>query len=163
TVFGEAAPRSWLAPARFGDWRYALLPKHSASSHGLMIVTISPAGGQSVETVRDNVIRIIAWAEHAGGQGVALDFYFKRTSAVDPLFCQVIGQAKIPVITGYGFDRVGGQDVPTALPESLSACISTEREGHLGGFRDTDQRVRFIPMHYQNRAAFSLVVAREIA
>lgn len=163
TVFGEAAPRNWLAPARFGDWRYALLQKHSASSHGLIIVTMPPAGGQSVESARNDVIRLVAWAEHARAQGVALDFYFNKASALDTLFCQVIGQAKIPIITGYSFDRVNGQAIPTALPESLAGCIPTEGVGHLGGFRDSDHRVRFIPMHYQNRAAFSLVVASKIA
>jgi CHASE2 domain-containing sensor protein len=163
TVFGEKAPRTWLMPTSAGDWRYLLVRREDASKSGLVIVTLMPPHGQSIESTRYDIARLIAIAKRVRAKGVALDLYFERASNVDTLLCQVIEDANIPVIVGYGFHRNQNDIVPTALPDNLNGCITTARQGHLAGFMNPDHKIRSVPLLYGNRPAFSLVVARTLA
>src|SRR5215472_12396024 len=162
TVFGEKGPRTWLMPTRAGDWRYLLVRKKEATRSGLVIVTLMPQS-QPIETARYDIANLIAMAKRMGAKGVALDLFFQSDSRSDPLLCQVIENANIPVIVGYGFHRNQGDVMPTVLPEKLNACLTTARQGHLAGFMNADHKVRFVPLLYGNRPAFSLVVARTLA
>jgi hypothetical protein len=155
-LFEERAPRSWLLPSRFGDWRYAVARKWNPPP--LAVVLLAPATGRSQEAARLELVQLIAASERAGALGVAFDFYLEGRTALDPLLCQVVKQATIPVYFGYAFRSFGGA-------KELQSCLGDERLGHLGAFADHDGVVRLIPMYFgnQRRPALSLRVAQTLA
>lgn len=161
-LFEERAPRSWLAPAWFGDWRYSLVREQSPPP--LVIVTFPPATGRSREEARFELVQLIAVSERAGALGVAFDFYLEGPSAVDPLLCNVVNKARIPVWFGYSFREVKGHVVRARLPASLQPCLPEERLGHLVAFADADGVARRVPLYFgpERGPSLSLRIARKL-
>ena len=166
TVFGAHASRRWLTPVSWGDWRYRLVPRKSDPGDELMVVLLKPSAGRTLVDTRKELVDLLALSARSGARGVALDVYFKETSAIDPLLCQVITTAGIPVVVGYGFEQTKGHISEIPPPGSLQPCLTPERQAHLAGFLDFDLASRMTPMFFRNdpkRPALGLVVARALS
>jgi CHASE2 domain-containing sensor protein len=162
TILERPAPRTWLAPVSWGDWRYKIIPKR-APLHEMVVVLREPAAGRSLELVRMELADLIVTAQRSGAKGVALDVYFDGESQVDLILCDVIENSTIPVIAGYAFLRTEGYPTATPIPRSLQPCLNNDRLGHLAGFLDSDKVSRLTPLFFledATRPAFSLRIAR---
>jgi len=162
TILERPAPRTWLAPVSWGDWRYGIIPKR-APLQEMVVVLREPAAGRKLELVRMELADLIVIAQRSGAKGVALDVYFEGESQVDLILCDVIQNSSIPVIAGYAFLRKEGYPTATPIPRALQPCLNNERLGHLAGFLDSDKVSRLMPLFFLEdltSPAFSLRIAR---
>jgi CHASE2 domain-containing sensor protein len=166
TAFDRPASRRTVTPVSWGDWRYSLVPRRSDPRDELMVVLLASGDGRTLADGRKELIDLIALASRFGATGVALDVYFSEPSPIDPLLCQTIAAAGIPVFVGFGFERRQGRILETTIPKTLEECLTPQRLAHLAGFLDFDLVSRLTPMFFRNdpgRPALGLAVARTLA
>jgi CHASE2 domain-containing sensor protein len=157
--------RSWLAPARWGDWRYMIVPRPAAPTD-TVIVMVDPPQAENIEQLRLATLDVVQLAAKAQRlRGLALDFYFEQKADLDFVLCDLIPRLKVDVFAGYTLAVEGDPDAPlqpNANP--LEACIPFDtREGHLLAWADGDGYVRALPLYWQgqtDRPAFSLRIAQ---
>jgi hypothetical protein len=145
-VFDKPVSRSWLAPVRAGDWRYAVMPPLATPRDMLVMYLDKPAPGTTLEQRRYEFISLIGVASAHRAKGVAFDVYLAGESLVDRVLCDAVRGAKIPVAFGRPFRADGTLGQP---PESLRDCGI--RWVHLGAIADHDGRIRSIPLFYGER------------
>lgn len=165
-------PRSWITPARLGDWRYALAQRPRAEP-ALFVVTVDPPVGETRESARFQLARLIAVAAADGARGIALDLYFDPApSEADGFICRAAADAEaagMSLIPGYTLDTatIAGRRLPNREPQELRACPPWQKErGHLLGYREPDGRVRAVPLRLDDppgAEALGLRVAAAIA
>jgi CHASE2 domain-containing sensor protein len=167
--YEQSVPRNFLALNRFGDWHYFFAPKLPPQQN-LTLVTMDPA--RTLEDRRADMRLLITLAARNGARGVAFDFYLNQNAdlpAVDQLLCAEIQDAKnqgLPVFAGYTYQAVRGTIRSTETASSLKPCFPEQNLGHLVGFLEWDNVVRYVPLHFmgnQNQPSLSLRIASRIA
>lgn len=163
TGFEDSVPSNWLALNRLGDWRYGLAPS-SAPADDMMVLMVKPPA--SLQEGRLELINLIQLANDAGARGIAFDFYLNRETDFDPLLCDVVQRADIPVFIGYTFQRIDGDVVRLQTAPGVEACLPLEtRQGHLVGYLEADHRVRALPTSFKGQAdrpALALLIANAL-
>jgi CHASE2 domain-containing sensor protein len=164
TAFGTPASERWLTPVSWGDWRYKIVDK-KPDREEVIVVLLPPAA--TLTDGRKQIVDLIALSAAAGARGVALDMYFEEPSPLDGLLCHVITATpeKFHVFIGFGFERTGGGITEISPPDTLTGCMTSDRERHLAGVLDFDLVTRSTPMFFRNdqdRPALSLAVARAL-
>lgn len=165
-VFDTTSRHAGLAPVSWGDWRYLLAPRVPATADDLVVVLLEPGAGKTVDESRKELADLVAIVAASDARGLALDVHFAGESGIDPLLCAVINGSGLPVYYGYGFARVEHRIAELPTPRSLQSCLAADRQGHLAGFRDTDGKVRLLPVFFRHdptRPALSLQVARHLS
>ena len=157
--------RSWLAPAKWGDWRYAIVPRPAAPTD-TVIVMLDPPQAANIEYWRLATLDVVQKAAEVQRlRGLALDIYFEDRAGIDPVLCHFIRELNVDVFAGYTLEI---EDDPTsplqANANPLEACIPFDtREGHLLAWADGDHYVRTLPLYWRgqpDRPAFSLRIAQ---
>jgi hypothetical protein len=140
--YDDAAPPNFLGLSRLGDWHYWVAPT-GPPADSLAIVTLPSFDRESPRESRLAFANLIQIAIGQGALGIAFDYYLRNTSDVDRILCYWMGQAAeadIPVLFGY----LLGDLEP--VPETLRDCIHDEQLGHLAGYRESDGRIRMVPL-----------------
>lgn len=173
TLLGQEIDRTWLAPTWAGDWRYSVAPRKPLKPRDIMVVMMEQANDRTLETLRQELTTLIAFAANQGALGIALDFYFPDETRSDSAFCAAIERAKakgLDVFVGYELQRIRGEIRSTPPAPTLVECLPEAARGHLVGLRDLDLKVRLLPLYLDApsgpalslRAAESLAKHREV-
>jgi len=164
--YENKVPSNWFSLNFLGDWRYKICPKNERRPQ-LIIVLLKPT--QSLRTTRQEIINLIKLSREQEAKGIAFDFYFRKSSEIDPLLCWQVEEARndnFPVFVGYSFLVIDKGISRELLPESLKSCFPKEEsQGHLVGYAESDGKVRMIPLYFQDDPdleALSLKVAKAI-
>lgn len=140
----EEAPRHWLLPAGWGDWRYRFAARDAPEPRLVVMTMEPPEQGATRSAIRFELARLIQLAASKHAAGVAFDFHFgPEPSEVDAFLCGIVHGAGIPVMAGERVVR-GSLGIPRAegYPSSVEPCFPEERRGHLLAYRDADGVVR---------------------
>jgi CHASE2 domain-containing sensor protein len=157
--------RSWLVPARWGDWRYMIVPQPAAPTDTVIVMVEAPQAA-NIEYLRLATLEVVQkLAEAQRLRGLALDFHFEQPAGVDIVLCDLIPKLKVDVFAGYTLEVEGDPSSPLqANANPLEACIPFDtREGHLLAWADGDGYVRTVPLHWKgqlDRPAFSVRIAQ---
>jgi CHASE2 domain-containing sensor protein len=139
-------PRHWLAPARFGDWRYALAPRPEVD-HRLLVVTMDTVTDPDVD--RFELAQLMAAAARMGVRGIALDFVFQSPTVHDEAFCDAVRELEavgVALVLGQDLFVVAGRQRPRPEPGTLAECLAGTPRGHLLGYMEPGGVVRHVPL-----------------
>ena len=158
-------PRNWLGLGGWGDWRYLVAPR-APRTHALAVLTIpKPPPDASPEAVRLNLANLVQAVANGNANGVALDVFLQRSTAVDSMFGAIIEGVRkdeFPVYIGFDFHFALGNLIPIDVPEGLTDVFGEEHRGHIVSYRERDDVVRSVPMRFggdQGAPALSARVA----
>jgi hypothetical protein len=165
TVFGQRPGRHWLVPARWGDWRYSMIPKESRPAANLIVLTMEPSPPRAR---RYDISRLVGLAGKKQCKGIAFDFFFKENiEDVDGLLRAAVEAFAREVFIGYIFQRVDGQIRRLATASNIEEFLRLDKkQGHLVGLLEPDQRVRLIPLYFHDDKelpSLSLRIGKHIA
>ncbi len=165
--YEDARPPNFLGLSWVGDWHYWLAPDAPAA-HDLLIVTLPSFAGQQAIVPRRIHARLIQAAIEREAKGIAFDYVLQGTSPADRILCFWLGkaaEAALPIFFGYHLAEQDGVLVRQPLPETLRDCIPEQNLGSLTGYRESDDRIRMIPLFVQgdrSRQALSLKIAERL-
>ena len=165
--YEDATPPNFLGLSRLGDWHYWLAPDAPAA-HDLLIVTLPSFAGEQAMVPRRIHAGLIRTAIEREAKGLAFDYFLQGTSPVDGSLCfwlRKAAEAQLPVLFGYRLAEEDGVLVRRPLPETLRRCIPEDNLASLTGYRESDGRVRMVPLYVQgdhSRKALSLKVAERL-
>jgi CHASE2 domain-containing sensor protein len=145
------APRNWLAPAWWGDWRYRFANRPPSDLPLVIVVVEEPTNTATLRSLRLQLAQLVAVAMSDSALGIAFDFYFgQESSPLDSLLCSVVQRADgmhIPVIAGQRVvSTQSGLDAEDYVG-SIEPCFPAENRGYLLGYRDADGVVRNVVLH----------------
>lgn len=164
--YGESVPRNWLSLGWMGDWRYWIVRKKPATP-GLTIVTMKPP--ETVLAGRLDISNLIKLAADNDATGIALDFHFKKGTALDGRLCEEIEKAQEKrvkkVLVSYNVSDTAGEPRREPIADSLEECLPLEsHQGYPAGYTESDGVIRMIPLYFRGGLpeleAFSLKTAR---
>lgn len=164
--FEQERPRNLFGLGWLGDWRYRFAPRRPAVEN-LRIVLLPPIAEElddfALERTRRRFAGLIHHAAESGARGIALDFYFTRSSAEDRRLAEQIEAVSenMPVVFGL---RLNDNLTPGSLPPALEGVVPKKRRGHLQGYLEADGKIRLLParmgpVQTEEVEAFSLVIA----
>lgn len=151
------APPNVLGLNRLEDWHYRFAAR-APSAGDLLVVTVPP---QPVLDTRRRLLDLVVRATNAGAKGIAFDYYFPDSTAIDRILCFRIAAAEsagVPVVVGV--------TPQFPLTPGLARCVPPHRRGTLIGVREADGRVRMVPTTHQGLSAqrsFSYRIAAVLA
>lgn len=151
------APPNVLGLNWLEDWHYRFAAP-APSEGDLLVVTVAP---QPVLETRRALLDLLVRATNAGAKGIAFDYYFPDSTAIDRILCVRIAaaeSARVPVVLGYTPE--------SPLTPGLARCVPPERRGTLIGLREADGVVRMVPTSHQGlraQRAFSYRIAALLA
>lgn len=166
--YEEATPRNFLGLGWMGDWRYWLAPP-APRAHDLLIVSLPSFEGVKPHDARRLHAGLIDSAVKKGARGIAFDFYLRGQSVADGILCFYVdkaAEAGVPVFFGYRLAERNGNVVRDTVPSSLRGCLSDERLASLAGYRESDGRIRSVPLFVrgdERLGTLSYKVARAMA
>ena len=146
--YEEVVPRNFLALNSWGDWHYWWTPE-APPAKDMIVVTFPSFAGQYREDVRRGFAFLIRKALENEARGVAFDYYLKEPSGADRLLESLLDQAAakgMPVLFGYQHLERDGLVIRQPPTASLAEALPLERQGHLGGYLEYDDRVRLLPV-----------------
>lgn len=151
----DTAPRSWLLPTHYGDWRYRLARRGKRSGE-LLIVTVPPAA--NLAAGRLQILKLIALAGKFGARGIAFDFHLRpETSDFDERICGAVADASLPIVFGHHLVRsASGRWRPAPIPSGFETCLPEDARAHVMVLRDVDGMVRFVPLRLEGGDRFAL-------
>ncbi len=162
----QEAPRHWLLPAGWGDWRYGFAARDAPEARLVVMTMKPPEEGATRSAVRFELARLIKLAASKHAIGIAFDLYFgTEPSEVDAFLCGIVNGANIPVIAG---ERVVKGEIGLLRVESyaksIEPCFPEEHRGHLLAYRDADGVVRNVGLRIQDGwDSLSLRVADQLS
>ncbi len=148
-----------------GDWRYWIVRKKPATP-GLTIVTMNPP--ETVLAGRLDISNLIKLAADNDATGIALDFHFKKRTALDGRLCEEIEKAQEKkrfkrVLASYNVIDKDGKPRREPIVASLKECLPIENQGYPAGYTESDGVIRMIPLGYRGETeeleALSLKIA----
>ena len=142
--YDKEIPRNFLALNRLGDWHYWLAPP-APPALDLLVLTIPSSRLEP----RYLFTILIHQARIHDAKGIAFDYYFEDPSRFDQRLAREINDAEsggLPVLLGYRHTIKQGLVVRSPLPEVLSSVVAAQRQGHLSGYLEIDNRVRLVPI-----------------
>ncbi len=144
----ERVPRNFLGLSRLGDWHYRFATE-APPAHDFLIVTLPSFAGEARAQVRRRFAFLIDRATEHDAKGIAFDYFLEKPSEFDGQLAGSLERAKeqaVPVFFGYRYQEVDGELERRDPAASLADAIPVERQGHLSGYRESDGRVRMVPI-----------------
>lgn len=168
TGYEESTPSNFLGMSKLGDWHYQLI-RDGPPANELVIVSLPPNEDKLVIEARGDLTALIKTAIEKDARGIAFDFFLLVESEADRILCYWVAKADsagIPVFFGYRVERHEGLLVRKTPPDSLQTCITEEHLASLAGYRESDERIRMVPLFFQgdqSRGGLSYKIARTVA